>query len=116
MATVVNVKVKNIRPAYSTLSDWMADPRNEYIGRGGVVFIDKERFPKKASPWANPFTVKQHGRDTCLALYEGLVRERIQREGTGELKKLKGKVLGCWCAPEACHGDVLVRILNEIAD
>ena len=26
---------------------------------------------------------------------------------------LRGKVLGCWCAPKACHGHVLARIVNE---
>ena len=26
---------------------------------------------------------------------------------------LKGKVLGCWCKPGPCHGDVLARIANE---
>jgi len=32
--------------------------------------------------------------------------ERVKRE-------LKGKVLGCWCHPKECHGDVLARIANE---
>jgi len=32
-------------------------------------------------------------------------REIIKRE-------LKGKVLGCWCAPKLCHGDVLAEIAN----
>jgi hypothetical protein len=27
-------------------------------------------------------------------------------------KELKGKVLGCWCKPELCHGDVLVEIVE----
>lgn len=27
-------------------------------------------------------------------------------------KELKGKLLGCWCAPLACHGDVLVEIVD----
>jgi len=35
--------------------------QHEYIGRYGVVFINKERFPKKSSHWANPFTVKKKG-------------------------------------------------------
>jgi len=26
---------------------------------------------------------------------------------------LKGKVLGCWCAPEPCHGDVLKELANK---
>ena len=27
----------------------------------------------------------------------------------GALSELRGKTLGCWCAPEPCHGDVLAR-------
>jgi hypothetical protein len=30
------------------------------------------------------------------------------------LPELKGKVLGCWCAPSACHGDVLMRLVNKV--
>ena len=26
--------------------------------------------------------------------------------------KLKGKRLGCWCKPEACHGDVYAEMLE----
>jgi hypothetical protein len=115
MTTVVNVKVKNIRPEYSTLSDWMENSNHEYIGRCGVVFINKERFPKKTSYWANPYTVKKEGRDKCLELYEIYIREKIKKEeGFEELKKLRGKVLGCWCHPEKCHGDILLKIINEM--
>ncbi len=28
------------------------------------------------------------------------------------IPSLKGKVLGCWCAPLACHGDVLAELAN----
>jgi hypothetical protein len=28
-------------------------------------------------------------------------------------KELKAKVLGCWCKPEACHGDILVEIIEK---
>jgi hypothetical protein len=27
-------------------------------------------------------------------------------------EELKGKVLGCWCAPKLCHGDILAEIAN----
>ena len=110
---VVNVKVKHIRPDYDNLKEWMENPNNEYIGRRGVVFINKERFPKMSSQWANPFKVKKEGRDKCLELYETWVREKIKKEGKEELRKLKNKVLGCWCCPEKCHGDILIKILNE---
>ena len=29
------------------------------------------------------------------------------------LPELQGKTLGCWCKPKACHGDVLVRLIEE---
>ncbi len=29
------------------------------------------------------------------------------------IHELRGKVLGCWCAPKACHGDVLVSLAND---
>ena len=116
MTTVVNVKVKYIRPTYTTLYHWIKNPQHEYIGRSGAVFINNERFPKKSSQWANPFKVKKEGRDKCLELYEKWVRDKITKEGTEELKKLKNKVLGCWCKPDKCHGDILIKILNEIEE
>lgn len=117
MTTCVNVKVKYIKPEYHTLYDWMKNPEHEYIGRADIVFVEidgkKERYPKTSSKWANPFKVKKEGRDKCLKLYENWIREKIEKEGTEELKKLKNKVLGCWCKPEKCHGDILIKILNE---
>jgi hypothetical protein len=29
-----------------------------------------------------------------------------------EVKRLKGKDLVCWCAPLACHGDVILKYAN----
>lgn len=29
---------------------------------------------------------------------------------------LKDKVLGCWCYPEKCDGDILKKIINELLD
>jgi len=26
---------------------------------------------------------------------------------------LKGRILGCWCSPQECHGDVYVELLGE---
>ena len=33
-------------------------------------------------------------------------RDRIQA--------LKGKVIGCWCTPLECHGDVIIEYLNDL--
>jgi hypothetical protein len=32
------------------------------------------------------------------------------------LPELRGKVLGCWCAPAACHGDVLAEMVAALDD
>ena len=29
------------------------------------------------------------------------------------LPELRGKRLGCWCAPQACHGDVLAQLADQ---
>ena len=118
--SVVNVKVANIRKeGYRDLQTWMSNENNIYIGRAGIVFIDKQRFPKEASPWANPFKVGEgkgkHTREEAVKLYEGFVRDRIKDpKWKEELLKLKGKNLGCWCSPEPCHGDVLMKIIEEL--
>ena len=28
------------------------------------------------------------------------------------LPELRGKDLVCWCAPERCHGDILIELAN----
>lgn len=38
-----------------------------------------------------------------------LAQPKLMEEAKAELK---GKVLGCWCAPKPCHGDVLLEIAN----
>jgi hypothetical protein len=35
-----------------------------------------------------------------------------QPELMAALPQLRGKDLVCWCAPAACHGDVLLELAN----
>ena len=76
----------------------------------------------RATRWGNPYThredVYQKGYTTLVASREEAIeayrnflwREIKQYPDTiKELAALDGKVLGCWCKPKACHGDVLVR-------
>ncbi len=112
--SVINVKVANIRPQHKNLQEWVSDPNNVYVGRAGVVFVDKQRFPKVASIWANPFKVGEHTREEAIRLYETYIRNKIRTEyGVEKLLELRGKHLGCWCAPEPCHADVLLRLIDE---
>ena len=114
--SVVNVKVACIRPEYDNLEDWMKDPNNEYIGRGGVVFINKIRYPSKSSIWANPYKIdKNTCREEVIAKYDVYIRNKLKNdvELVEKLQNLKNKKLGCWCYPEMCHGNVLIQVINE---
>jgi hypothetical protein len=81
-----------------------------------VVHCRKEPFDVyigRPSMWGNPFKIGVHGsREEVLKKYEEYVRnEPLLMEA---LPELRGKVLGCWCHPLPCHGDVLVKLIKEV--
>ena len=118
---VVNVKVKHIRPKHDNLKIWCSDPKNVYIGRRGIVFVKtdgdgKERFPKQDSIFANPFKVgKNYTLDQSLEQYEEYIKKRLDNEPdlVQKLLGLQGKHLGCWCKPNKCHGDILLKMITK---
>lgn len=114
---VVNVRIKNIRPQYSNLHQWILDKEtNAYIGRARVVFIDGVRYPFEDSIWANPYKITEtQTREQVLKLYREYIEEKL-KSNPGMIKKLiklEGKKLGCWCKPECCHGDILVELIAK---
>lgn len=111
--SVRNVKVAHIRPQYQNLKEWCEDPNNVYIGRRGIVFIDKVRYPTKDSIYANPYKVsKTLTREDVIKMYRDYIVKKIS-SGEIDIEALRGKNLGCWCKPEACHGDVLIELLES---
>jgi len=113
---VVNVKVNYIRAfGFDNLKEWMEDADNEYIGRRGVIFVERKRFPEVSSKWANPFKlVPGKTGDQVMEEYENYIRKKIIEDNLiEELLDLEGKNLGCWCAPNRCHGDVLLKLIEE---
>lgn len=80
------------------------DPFDIYIGR--------------PSKWGNPFSHKAG----TLAKYKCETREESiekysewllgQEDLLRDIHELKGKVLGCWCDPQECHGHILAAIAN----
>lgn len=71
------------------------EPYDVYIGRG--------------SKWGNPFVIGEHGdRDEVIEQYAQWLP--TQPELVASMPELTGKRLGCFCAPKACHGDVLVAL------
>jgi hypothetical protein len=82
----------------------MAHPR--------VVHCKREAYDiyvGRPSQWGNPFSIGHDGtREEVIEKYRKWVL--AQPDLMAQIGKLKGKVLGCWCAPQACHAEVLVEL------
>lgn len=114
--SIVNCKVQYIRPIYDNLKEWVDDENNIYIGRKGVVFINKIRFPKNSSNFANPYKIGKDGtREEVILKYKKYIENKLEnnKDLVSELLLLKGKNLGCWCYPEICHGNILLELIDK---
>ena len=71
----------------------------------------------RPSIWGNPYVIGHRGdRNAVVARYRTYMRSRILRypHMMKLLLGLKGKNLVCYCAPQACHGDVLEALIEEM--
>jgi hypothetical protein len=105
-AVVVNVRKSG---PHKNLVPWLVSAGLlTYVGHAGP----RHSWPE--SDFANPF-LRQAATDRA-----GMVRryrewilaqpEMLRRVRGGELT---GRALGCWCAPDACHADVLADEVNR---
>ena len=84
------------------------DPKYCYIGRFNKT------YGLRHSPFANPFVMgAESQRQGVIDLYRTYIKEQIA-QGRVNLEELRGKTLVCWCSPKACHGDILLELLNEL--
>lgn len=73
----------------------------------------------RPSKWGNPFSHLDNTRaEFHVATRQDAVeayRKWIltQSDLLNSLGELEGKRLGCWCKPLACHGDVLIELIEE---
>lgn len=105
---VINVKKEQLKKmGYDDLVDWLSHDNHVYIGRNMSFYVKGATKSK----WSNPFNVKKYGRDECLKLYKQYIQDNADL--LAALSELKGKILGCWCHPDKCHGDILVQLLSE---
>ena len=81
------------------------EPSDVYIGR--------------PSKWGNPFShlantlakFRVRNRQEAIDKYREWIVQ--QPELMADLESLRGKTLGCFCSPRACHGDILIELLGE---
>ncbi len=91
--------LNEIKPKVFNKHHVLNQPNNAvYIGRG--------------SKWGNPFIINQHGnRAEVIAKYRAYLNEHQELISAAK-EELVGKNLICFCAPLACHGDILLEIAN----
>ena len=80
-----------------------------------VVNLRKEKYDVyigRGSKWGNKFILGLHGnRDEVIEKYRVWILNN--NELMSCLDELRGKVLGCYCKPLACHGDVLIELAMD---
>lgn len=87
-----------------------------------VVHCKKAKFDVyigRPSKWGNPFQIGVHGnRQEVITMYKAWLWKQLKSNAitNEEILELDGKVLGCWCAPQACHGDVLIAAINYLKE
>lgn len=102
MTTVVNKRARGFKP----------NANQRYIGRGCI--------------WGNPFTHLPLSRtkaqfqvkteEESLVRFESWFRERLANDLNlrQKLLDLDGHELVCYCKPAPCHGDVLIKLIEEL--
>lgn len=97
-ANIINLRTVN------DIQSWLQGQNNIYIGR--------ETNNLAGSKWGNPYKVRKYNsRKTVVSLYEQHLKGN--EELVKSIDELKGKTLGCWCAPQLCHGGVLHRLAGN---
>jgi len=76
---------------------------DEYIGRAGKG---------QDGYFGNPF--KTDDRQYNIKMFRAYFRARMKSDPVfkSRVMELKGKKLGCFCKPLACHGDIIAEFLN----
>lgn len=127
---IVTRAVEEVKPEY----EWSQSEleRKSTVEAGGTVVANMHQDTDRAlltwarktdrfvridrnSDWGNPFELPADGdRDIVCDSYEIFFPRKFSLHN--RLDELKGKVLGCWCYPQRCHGDYLAQKLEGMAE
>lgn len=81
---------------------------------GKVVHCKKSQYDvliDRTSKWGNPFVIGVDGtRSEVIQKFRDWALSN--KKFMESLDELDDKVLGCWCKPEACHGDVILELIK----
>ena len=84
----------------------------------GAVYVGRP------SPYGNPYSHQSgtlarftvNSRDEAVDAFESALLRKFEHDPDAKQRlqeALRGKDLVCWCAPQRCHADVLLKYANE---
>ncbi|MCO5167849.1 MAG: DUF4326 domain-containing protein [Planctomycetes bacterium] len=78
------------------------------------VYVGRGRCPVtgRGQRYGNPYPVRVHGKRAMILFLDMLARRERARGLQDARDELRGQVLGCWCAPRTCHGEVWARLAD----
>ncbi len=91
-----------------------------------VVNLKKEKYTVyigRGSIFGNPYKIGKNGtREEVIKKYEKYLRTVLfgaKKPGKATLLKAifylpEDAVLGCFCKPKPCHGDIIIKIWKEL--
>lgn len=95
------------RVVHVNSQEWKDTPEDERVYIGRAV----PRRKMRGSKWANPFPISAElSRKGAVDKYAAWVL--TQPDLMASIEELRDKVVGCWCHPEPCHGDVLAWLAD----
>ena len=66
----------------------------------------------RRSEWGNPYEIGEDGdRKAVIDSFKVYISRKLGLQK--RVAELRGKVLGCWCHPDSCHGDTLIKLAEE---
>ena len=82
-----------------------------------IVHCKKEKhtlYIGRPTVWGNPFVIGKDGnREEVIQKYETYARNNKALMHNISLLH-EDLILGCWCAPLACHGDIIIKLWKEM--
>jgi hypothetical protein len=99
---------ENSKPLVTRVVDIRHAKFDVYIGRAGNG---------ESGYFGNPFKLAHESlRANVLEQYKIYFFQRLERDKffKERVMELRGKVLGCFCHPMSCHGDVIASYLNAL--
>jgi Domain of unknown function (DUF4326) len=78
----------------------------------GAIYVGRASPYLRASRYANPYRVAEHGLGEALALYRAWLASRPDLLAAARAE-LAGRDLACWCPLDRpCHADILIDFIT----